>query len=182
MGPHAAVITLQHSLLPALPEIDGWLLAARYLVGVDGDQVGGDWYGVLLLAGLLRQRGPPCAARPHPDGELQRLDEQRSPMIGAVRDLGRRTGAGHTEAEVLCTPGSQLLLNTDGFPDVAGEADERTDLLERTMAGLPVGASAEEVVERVVAVCLPGAPRRRRAAGRRHRQAADRRRRPLTDC
>ena len=46
---HAAVITLQHSLLPALPKIDGLQLAARYLVGVDGNQVGGDWYDVLPL-------------------------------------------------------------------------------------------------------------------------------------
>ncbi len=91
-----------------------------------------------------------------PDGRLLRLDEQRSPMIGAVRDLSRRAGAGHTEAQVRCAPGSLLLLYTDGFTDVAGEdADERTDLLERTVAALPPGASAEEVVERVVAVCLP---------------------------
>ena len=46
---HAAVITLQHSLLPALPKVDGLQLAARYLVGVDGNQVGGDWYDVLPL-------------------------------------------------------------------------------------------------------------------------------------
>jgi hypothetical protein len=43
------VITLQHSLLPALPKVDGFQLAARYLVGVDGNQVGGDWYDVLPL-------------------------------------------------------------------------------------------------------------------------------------
>jgi len=91
-----------------------------------------------------------------PQGELLRLDEQRSPMIGAVRDLGRRAGAGHTEAQVRCAPGSLLLLYTDGFTDVAGEdADERTDILERTVAGLPSGVSAEEAAERVVAVCLP---------------------------
>ena len=39
------MITLQHSLLPALPK----MLAARCLVGVDGNQVGGDWYDVLPL-------------------------------------------------------------------------------------------------------------------------------------
>ena len=73
-----------------------------------------------------------------------------------VRDLGRRAGAGHTEAQVRCAPGSLLLLYTDGFTDVAGEdADERTDLLERTVAALPSGVSAEEATERVVAVCLP---------------------------
>jgi serine phosphatase RsbU (regulator of sigma subunit) len=229
---HAAVITLQHSLLPALPKVDGLQLAARYLVGVDGNQVGGDWYDVLplpdgavgvavgdvvghdlraaaamgQLRGVLRSYAwdgggpgsvldrcdqlvqglemaamatavyariePPAAdgsrlvryanaGHPAPlvlssDGHLQRLDEQRSPMIGAVRGMGRRAGAGHTEAQLHCAPGSLLLLYTDGFTDIAGEdADERTDLLERTVADLPAGASAEEVAERVVAVCLP---------------------------
>jgi len=229
---HAAVITLQHSLLPALPKIDGLQLAARYLVGVDGNQVGGDWYDVLplpdgavgvavgdvvghdlraaaamgQLRGVLRSyawdgggpgsvldrcdqlvqglemaamatavyariepaapdgsrlvryanAGHPAPLVLTPDRELLRLDEQRSPMIGAVRDLGRRAGAGHTEAQVRCAPGSLLLLYTDGFTDVAGEdADERTDLLERTVAALPSGVSAEEATQRVVAVCLP---------------------------
>ena len=70
---------------------------------------------------------------------------------------GASHGAGHTEAQVRCAPGSLLLLNTDGFTDVAGEdAEERADLLERTVAALPPRVSAEEVVERVVNVCLPG--------------------------
>lgn len=229
---HAAVITLQHSLLPALPEIDGLQLAARYLVGVDGNQVGGDWYDVLplpdgavgvavgdvvghdlraaaamgQLRGMLRSYAwdggrpgsvldrcdqlvqgldmaamatavdarvePPDAdgtrlvryanaGHPAPlvltsDGELSRLDERRSPMIGAVRELGRATGNVHTEAEVRCAPGAILLLYTDGFTDVVGEdADERTALLENTVAGLSPGSAAEEVVEQVVAACLP---------------------------
>ncbi len=46
---HAAAVTLQRSLLPAVPEVAGLQVAARYLVGVDGNQVGGDWYDVLPL-------------------------------------------------------------------------------------------------------------------------------------
>jgi PAS domain S-box-containing protein len=46
---HAAAVTLQHTLLPAVPEVAGLQVAARYLVGVDGNQVGGDWYDVLPL-------------------------------------------------------------------------------------------------------------------------------------
>ena len=45
----AAAATLQHSLLPALPEVPGLHVAARYVVGADGNQVGGDWYDVLPL-------------------------------------------------------------------------------------------------------------------------------------
>ena len=46
---HAAAATLQHSLLPAVPSVPGLQIAARYLVGMDGNQVGGDWYDVLNL-------------------------------------------------------------------------------------------------------------------------------------
>jgi serine phosphatase RsbU (regulator of sigma subunit) len=53
-------------------------------------------------------------------------------------------------------PGSTLLLYTDGLTDVAGEdADERTELLERTVAGLPAGSPAEAVADRVLEVCIP---------------------------
>ena len=78
-------------------------------------------------------------------------------MIGAVRDLGRPEGVGHTEAQLRSAPGTVLVLYTDGFTDVAGEdADERADLLERTVAALPPGAAAEDAVEAVVGACLPG--------------------------
>jgi serine phosphatase RsbU (regulator of sigma subunit) len=46
---HAAAVTLQRTLLPAVPDVAGLQIAARYLVGVDGNQVGGDWYDVLQL-------------------------------------------------------------------------------------------------------------------------------------
>ena len=46
---HAAALTLQRTLLPVVPEVAGLQIAARYLVGVDGNQVGGDWYDVLPL-------------------------------------------------------------------------------------------------------------------------------------
>jgi hypothetical protein len=41
---------LQHSLLPQLPELDGLDVAARYLTGTTGQQVGGDWFDVFPLA------------------------------------------------------------------------------------------------------------------------------------
>jgi serine phosphatase RsbU (regulator of sigma subunit) len=40
--------TLQHSLLPeSLPDIDGLDLGVRYVAGVEGVDIGGDWYDVL---------------------------------------------------------------------------------------------------------------------------------------
>ena len=77
-------------------------------------------------------------------------------MIGAVPGLGRREGPGRTEAAVRCAPGSVLVLYTDGLTDIAGEdPDERIELLERTVAGLPPGVAAETVTEEVIRVCAP---------------------------
>jgi hypothetical protein len=45
--------TLQHSLLPDLPQLPGIEVAARYVAGVDDLDVGGDWYDVI-------PRGPGC--------------------------------------------------------------------------------------------------------------------------
>jgi len=42
--------TLQHSLLPdVLPSVEGLELATRYVAGVEGIDVGGDWYDVMHL-------------------------------------------------------------------------------------------------------------------------------------
>jgi hypothetical protein len=120
--------------------------------------------------------GHPAPLLLDPDGHLLRLDGQRSPMIGAVRDLGRRTVAGRTEAQVRCAPGSLLLLYTDGFTDVAGEdAEERTDL-ERTVAALPPGCACRRG-GRARGERLPAgrASRPRRAAGGRPRRTGQRR-------
>ena len=50
MDQRAAAETLQHSLLPeVVPEIPGVEMAARYLPGGPGVDIGGDWYDILLL-------------------------------------------------------------------------------------------------------------------------------------
>jgi PAS domain S-box-containing protein len=229
---HAAAATLQHSLLPAVPEVGGLQMAARYRVGTDGNQVGGDWYDVLplpdgavgiavgdvvghdlsaaaamgQLRGVLRSYAwdggrpgsvldrcdqlvqglemasmatavyarlePPLpsgervlhyanAGHPAPllltrEGELRRLDQHLSPMIGVVPTLGRVDADGRTEATLTVPAGALLLLYTDGLTDVAGEdADERVDLLERTLREIPADSPAEAVVDRVLAVCEP---------------------------
>jgi PAS domain S-box-containing protein len=228
----AAAATLQHSLLPAVPDVPGLQIAARYLVGKDGNQVGGDWYDVLplpggyvgaavgdvvghdlsaaaamgQLRGVLRSYawggdrpgsvldrcdqlvqgldiaamatavyavlGPPAedgtrelgyanAGHPapllrRPDGTMERLDAHHSPMLGAVPEFGVASGARRDEVAVTCAPGSLLVFYTDGLTDIAGEdADERTALIERTVAGMAADASPEDVVERTLEVCLP---------------------------
>lgn len=39
--------TLQHALLPEVPDVPGLEIATRYLAGVAGTEVGGDWYDVI---------------------------------------------------------------------------------------------------------------------------------------
>lgn len=46
---HDAAISLQRSLLPVLPTIEGLELHAEYLAGAQTAEVGGDWYDVLPL-------------------------------------------------------------------------------------------------------------------------------------
>lgn len=54
-GQHEVAVTLQRSLLPrSLPSLPGWDLAARYLPGAAGTEVGGDFYeAVIRLDGRL---------------------------------------------------------------------------------------------------------------------------------
>lgn len=68
---HRIAQTLQRSLLPAqLPHVPALELAAQYLPGGDGNEVGGDWYDVIRLAdgdvvlvmGDVVGRGIPAAA------------------------------------------------------------------------------------------------------------------------
>jgi serine phosphatase RsbU (regulator of sigma subunit) len=46
---HEVAATLQRSLLPTLPEVEGLTAAARYLVSSSASKVGGDWYDLFPL-------------------------------------------------------------------------------------------------------------------------------------
>jgi hypothetical protein len=48
---HQVAETLQRSLLPKLPAIPGLDLAARYLAGGSGQEVGGDWFDAFPVSG-----------------------------------------------------------------------------------------------------------------------------------
>jgi serine phosphatase RsbU (regulator of sigma subunit) len=49
-GQRTVAYTLQHSLLPeSLPDVEGIELGVRYLAGVEGVDIGGDWYDVVTL-------------------------------------------------------------------------------------------------------------------------------------
>ncbi len=68
---HHIAATLQQSLIPELPAVEGVDLRGRYLPGVDGTEVGGDWYDavplpggeVALVMGDVMGKGVPAAAQ-----------------------------------------------------------------------------------------------------------------------
>ncbi len=77
---HAAAVTLQRSLLPEVSDVAGVQVAARYLVGVDGNQVGGDWYDVLNL---------PDGALGLAIGDVAGHDLQAAAAMGQLRGVLR---------------------------------------------------------------------------------------------
>ncbi len=91
---HRIVETLQRSLLPArLPRVPGTAIAARYLPGAAGADVGGDWYDAVILGngsmgiamGDVVGHGLPAAA-----------------LMGQLRNALRAYAMeGHSPAEVL---------------------------------------------------------------------------------
>ena len=186
------VEALQRSLLPErLPRLPGVDIAARYIAGGAGADVGGDWYdaiplpggriamalgdvvghgiGAAALMGQLRNALRAYALDGHspaevvsrldklvqrlehgrmatllfmvfepdlgtvrfssaghlpplvvdPDGESRYLDEGRTPPLGVMPD------AAHLEATAEITPGSTLVLYSDGLVEERGEGLDR---------------------------------------------------------
>src|SRR4051812_7288259 len=152
---HETAVTLQRSLLPdRLPDVPGLALAARYLPGAAGTEVGGDWYDVIPLAdgrvgiamGDVVGRGIPAAS-----------------LMGQLRN-GLRAYAieGHSPAAVLerldrlvqsLNPGRMatllyMVLEPDGRNAVFANAghlpalvveDERKPRLLEGARGVPLG-------------------------------------------
>lgn len=50
LAERSAALTLQHRLLPAIPEVEGLDVAAAYVPSARSAEVGGDWFDVLPLA------------------------------------------------------------------------------------------------------------------------------------
>jgi anti-sigma regulatory factor (Ser/Thr protein kinase)/putative methionine-R-sulfoxide reductase with GAF domain len=169
---HETAVTLQRSLLPdRLPDVPGLALAARYLPGAAGTEVGGDWYDVIPLAdgrvgiamGDVVGRGIPAAS-----------------LMGQLRN-GLRAYAieGHPPAAVLerldrlvqsLNPGRMatllyMVLEPDGrnatfanaghLPPLVVEEDRSPHLLEGARA-VPLGVLPYATFEETGARLPPG--------------------------
>ncbi|MET0420007.1 MAG: GAF domain-containing SpoIIE family protein phosphatase [Actinoplanes sp.] len=84
---HVAEV-LQHSMLPALPEIDGFDLHARYLPAQVGAAVGGDWYDA-----FVQPDGSVMLAV----GDVSGHDIEAAATMGQVRNLVRGDAYGRDD-------------------------------------------------------------------------------------
>ncbi|HET9076100.1 MAG TPA: SpoIIE family protein phosphatase [Acidimicrobiales bacterium] len=129
---HLIAETLQRSMLPAaLPRVDGLALAARYVAGGGGTQVGGDWYDtvmmedgrVMLAVGDVVGRGPRAAA-----------------VMGQLRTAMRAYALQQLPATVLMRS-LDLLLQDVSESSIATAAclmlDTTTGSVELVLAGHP---------------------------------------------
>ena len=92
--------------------------------------------------------------------DLTRLSAAGIPTVALVFGNSTAGGAyipGMSDHVVMIKERSKVFLAGPPLVKMAtGEdADERTELVERTVAGLPAGADAELAVERVQAACVP---------------------------
>jgi serine phosphatase RsbU (regulator of sigma subunit) len=125
--------TLQHSLLAeAFPEIEGLAFAARYVAGVEGIDIGGDWYdivrlesgNILLVVGDVSGRGLEAAT-----------------MMAALRFAARAYAVeGHAPAAILSRLSALVSVARDEhFATVlCGLLDVATGRVALANAGHPV--------------------------------------------
>ncbi len=154
----AAAETLQHSLLPdRLPPVPGMEMAARYLPGGAGVEVGGDWYDVITLPdgtvglamGDVVGKGVPAASLM---GQLRNglracARDGRSPadIVELLNDLLAEAdnGAGNMATLVfgVFDPATgQLTLVNAGHPPPLLRHPDGTMTFVQGASGLPVGA------------------------------------------
>jgi PAS domain S-box-containing protein len=174
---HEAALTLQRSLLPELPEVDGWELAPHYQPSDAMTEVGGDLYDVLRLDGgalglvvgdVVGHDLHAAAAMGHLRGLLRAsaLDDEAGPaeVLAKVDRLVQSlpTVPLVTLLYARLTPrgnGSwDLEVASAGHPPLAlRHADGRVELLGDGDEGLMLGVGVD--VDRVVsrAVVTPGA-------------------------
>jgi PAS domain S-box-containing protein len=121
--------TLQQSLLPdALPEIDGWSLAALYRPAGEGVEVGGDFYDVfavpggwLVLIGDITGKGIAAAAMTALVRHSARIIAAGTPEPAII--LGRLDAALRSQSELsLCSllcllvTGARVTISSAGHP------------------------------------------------------------------
>jgi PAS domain S-box-containing protein len=168
---HKIAETLQRSLLPErLPQIEGVELAARYLPGVRGASVGGDWYDVLerpdgrvaLVVGDVVGHGLRAAATM---GQLRNafrayglVESSPSEVVARINRLVM-SGVEDVMATVLYLvldrETGELSFSAAGHPPPLVLAPDGPYFLEGGRS-VPIGASDPAVFREASAVLPPG--------------------------
>ena len=170
---HRIAETLQRSMLPqALPAVPGVELAARYLAGGAGAQVGGDWYDVvpledsrvLLAVGDVVGRGARAAAVM---GQLRTATRayaiQHLPMTVLMRNLDRllqdiSDGALATAVCLLLSPASgRVEVVSAGHPPPLLIAPDGTASYVECATHTPLGVLDAPVYTPTTIMLEPGA-------------------------
>ncbi|HEX5224650.1 MAG TPA: PP2C family protein-serine/threonine phosphatase [Solirubrobacteraceae bacterium] len=164
--------TLQHALLPQeLPRIEGIEMGARYSPGVDGVDVGGDWYDViplgpdrvLLVVGDVSGRGLPAATtmaalRYAIRGYAAQHDAPAT-ILTKLSDLVSVSRDGQL-ATVLCAvldvDRREITVTSAGHLPPLVIDDGHADYI-RSEVGLPVGVEAGEKYSSATVTVPPGA-------------------------
>ncbi len=151
--------TLQRSVLPgSLPRVDGVHLAARYLPGSTGVDVGGDWFDalqlqdgtLLLVVGDVVGKGVQAAA-----SMAQLRNAIRALSVDQLKPSSALTRLNRISGDVLDAPFATVVYVTidpttgvcrmssaGHLPPLVAFADGRVELLE-TVRGLPLGAEPQ---------------------------------------
>ncbi|MGY1771181.1 PP2C family protein-serine/threonine phosphatase [Blastococcus sp. SYSU D00813] len=153
--------TLQHALLPDVPQLDGIEVAARYVAGADELDVGGDWFDVVgrgpgccvFVVGDVTGHGLPAATTMAELRFALRAYLAQGDDIGAVAAKLRRlldVGTGHRFATVLLgeldtAAGRVRLVRAGHFPPLL-VAGGRTTSLEGPVDP-PIGVDVVEPAE-----------------------------------
>jgi serine phosphatase RsbU (regulator of sigma subunit) len=161
--------TLQRSLLPTLPRLQGITCAARYLVSHQQAQVGGDWYDVFAL---------PDGAIGVAIGDVMGHDVTAAAAMGQLRSVLRsyayegsspsvvldrldRLVQGFDMAQVATAIFGRLLLDEGGATLLFANAGHLPPLLRR-----PDGRvhRIDRAASPLIGVLEPGGPARKEAA------------------
>jgi serine phosphatase RsbU (regulator of sigma subunit) len=157
--------TLQHSLLvDVLPDVAGLEMAARYVAGVEGIEIGGDWYDVvpiddsrvLVTVGDVSGRGLHAATMMASLRFAMRAyaAQQISPagILSALSNLVSVRRDGHF-ATVLCAlidvPSRSITCANAGHPEPLLVDGNNARFLATTI-GVPIGVRSQARYEEVV--------------------------------
>jgi serine phosphatase RsbU (regulator of sigma subunit) len=164
--------TLQHSLLPAtLPQVEGLTLATRYVAGVKGIDIGGDWYDVvsldngqlLFVVGDVSGRGLRAATTmAELRYAIRAYAAQGDPPAAILTKISRLidVGRGGEFATVLCgtidVPARRVVLANAGHPDLLVIAANEAWYAASSI-GAPVGVAGGRPYAEVTVTVPPNA-------------------------